>query len=96
MDVTLYFNLINLDEINTPMTLNVFILKIKKTKNVHIYSPYKELKDRCLKFLKTDRNSPGKSYTVNLSDNLKFLTRLLNNVNKDFMDEYAKNLIKTI
>ena len=57
---------------------------------MHIYPAYKELKDRGLKFLTTDQNSPIKSYTVKLSDDLQFLTRFLSNPNKGFMDEYAK------
>ena len=62
----------------------------KKPKNPHIYSVYLELKNRGLKYLTTDRNSQIKSYTVKLSDDLKFLTRYLNNINEGFMDEYAK------
>ena len=54
---------------------------------MHIYSAYKELKDRGSKFLTADRNSPLKSYTVKVSDVLKFLTRFLNDVNKGFLSE---------
>ena len=67
-----------------------FDVKNKKPKNVQIYSAYKELKHRALKFLTADWNSLIKSYTVKLSNDLKFLTRFLNDVNKGFMDEYAK------
>ena len=90
MDLTLYFDLTNLEEMNTLKMLNFLMLKIKKAKNMHIYPAYKELKDRGLKFLTTDQNSPIKSYTVKLSDDLQFLTRFLSNPNKGFMDEYAK------
>ena len=62
----------------------------KKSKNVHIYSAYQELKDRGLKFLATDQNSLVKSDTVKLSDDLRLLTRFLNKENEGFMDEYAK------
>ena len=47
--------------------IGFFDIENKKPKSVHIYSAYKELKDRDLKFLTTDRNSPVKSYTVKLS-----------------------------
>ena len=39
---------------------------------------------------KTDRNSPIKSLTVKLSNDLKFLTRFLNGINESFSEEYAK------
>ena len=37
-----------------------------------------------------DPNSQIKSYTVKLSDDLKFLIRYLNDINEGFTDEYAK------
>ena len=52
---------------------------------MHVYSAQKELKGR-LKFLTTDRNSPIKSHAVKLRNDLKFLTRFLNDVNEGFMD----------
>ena len=52
---------------------------------MHVYSAQKELKDRRLKFLTTDRNSPIKSHAVKLRNDLKFLTRFLNDVNEGFM-----------
>ena len=64
VDLALYFDLVNLEEINTSRTLNFFDVENKKPKNVHIYLAYKELKDRGHKLLTTDRNSPIKSYTV--------------------------------
>ena len=67
-----------------------FDLANKKTKNVHIYSAYKELKDTGLKFLTTDQNSPIESSTVKLSDDLKFLTRFLNDINRSFIEQYTK------
>ena len=70
----LYFVLTNLEGINTLKTLNFFDVENKK-------------QDRGLKFLATNQNSPIKSYTVKLSDDLKFLTRFLNDINKCFMDE---------
>ena len=51
----------------------------------------KELKDKGLKSLTTDRNNPIKSYTVKLSNDLKFLTRFLNDINKNFIEQYTKN-----
>ena len=46
VDLTLYFDLVNLEEINISRTLNFFDVENKKPKNVHIYLAYKELKDR--------------------------------------------------
>ena len=57
----------------------------KKTKKVHIYSAHKELKDRGLKFLTTDLNSPIKSNTVKLSSDSKFLTRFLKDIIESFI-----------
>ena len=54
---------------------------------MHIYSAYKELKDRGSNFLTADQNSPLKSYTEKVSDVLKFSTRFLNDVNKGFLSE---------
>ena len=65
-----------------------FGIENKKPKNVHIYSAYLELKNRGLKFLITDWNSLIKSYTVKLNDDLKFLTRFLNDINEGFMYAY--------
>ena len=67
-----------------------FDVENKIPKNVHIYSAYEELNDRDLKFLTTYPNSPIRSYIVKLSNNLKFLTRFLNDASEGFMDEYAK------
>ena len=63
-----------------------------KPKSVHTYLACKELKDRGLKFLTTNRNSPIKRYTVQLGNKLKFLTRFLYNANEAFMDESAKKI----
>ena len=49
-----------------------FDVESRKTKDIYIYSPYKELKEIGLKFLNTDRASLLKSYTVKLSNDLKF------------------------
>ena len=81
-DLTLYFDLTNLEEINTSKILNFFDIENKKTKNVHIYSAYLKLQDRGLKFLTNDRNSLIKIYSVKISDDLKFLTRFLNDMMK--------------
>ena len=70
--------------------IEFFNVENKNPKSVHIYSAYKKLKDRGLKFLTTNRNSPIKRYTVQLGNKLKFLTRFLYNANEAFMDEYAK------
>ena len=72
--------------------IEFFNVEKKKPKSVHIYSAYKELKDRGLKFLTTNRNSPIKRYTVQLGNKLKFLTSFLYNANEAFMDEYAKKI----
>ena len=69
-----------------------FNIENKKQKNVHIYSAYKELKDRSIKILTTDQSSPIKSYTVKLSSNLKFLTRFLNHINESFIEQYTKKI----
>ena len=82
VDLTLHFHKYLED-------VEFFDVENKKPNDVHIYSAYKELKDRGLKFLTSDWNSLIKSYTVKLSDNLKFLTRFLNDANEDFMDEYT-------
>ena len=63
-----------------------FDVENKILKNVRIYSAYEELKDRGLKFLTTYPNSPIRSYIVKLSNNLKFLTRFLNDASEGFMD----------
>ena len=89
-DLTLHFVPTNLEEINTLKTLNFLLLKKTTTKNIHIYSAYKELKDRGLKFLITDQNSPIKSYTVKLSSDSKFLTRFLNDITEIFIEQYTK------
>ena len=97
-EVTLYFDMINLKEVNTSKTLNFFILKIKNYKT-YIFNQYtNSLKKRGVKLLITDQNSLIKSYTVKLSNDLKFLTRFLNDTSKGFIDEYAnqfdrKNII---
>ena len=97
-EVTLYFDMINLKEVNTSKALNFFILKIKNYKT-YIFNQYtNSLKKRGVKLLITDQNSLIKSYTVKLSNDLKFLTRFLNDTSKGFMDEYAnefdrKNII---
>ena len=70
--------------------IQFFDVQNKKPKNVHIYSAYKEVKDRGLKFLTTNRNSPIKSYTVKLSSDLKFLARFLSDINESFMEQHAK------
>ena len=67
-----------------------FYVENKKTKKVHILSAYKELKDGSLKFFTTDQNSLIESYTVKLSNDLKFLTRLLNDKNESFIEQYVK------
>ena len=97
-EVTLYFDMINLKEVNTSKALNFFILKIKNYKT-YIFNQYtNSLKKRGVKLLITDQNSLIKSYTVKLSNDLKFLTRFLNDTSKGFIDEYAnqfdrKNII---
>ena len=72
--------------------IEFFNVENKNPKSVHIYSAYKKLKDRGLKFLTNNRNSPIKRYTVQLGNKLKFLTRFLYNANEAFMDEYAKKM----
>ena len=67
-----------------------FDIENKKPKKVHIYSAYKEIKDRGLKFLTTDQNSSIKNYTVKSSSDLKFLTRFLNGMNESFIEQYTK------
>ena len=61
--------------------LEFFDVENKKLKNVHIYSAYKKLKDSGLKFLTTKGNSPIKTYTVQFNNDLKILTRFLNDIN---------------
>ena len=46
--------------------IEFFDTENKKSRNVHIYSSYLELKDRGIKFLTTDWNSLLKNYTVKL------------------------------
>ena len=56
-------------------------------KTLNFFDVENKKQDVGLKFLATNQNSPIKSYTVKLSDDLKFLTRFLNDINKCFMDE---------
>ena len=56
-------------------------------KTLNFFDVENKKQDIGLKFLATNQNSPIKSYTVKLSDDLKFLTRFLNDINKCFMDE---------
>ena len=67
-----------------------FDIENKKRKKVHIYSAYKKIKDRGLKFLTTDQNNSVKNYTVKSSSDLKFLTRFLNGMNESFIEQYTK------
>ena len=56
-------------------------------KTLNFFDVENKKQDIGLKFLAANQNSPIKSYTVKLSDDLKFLTRFLNDINKCFMDE---------
>ena len=67
-----------------------FDVESRKTKAIYIYSPHKELKEIGLKFLNTDRASLLKSYTVKLSNDLKFWTRFFNDSIESFIDTYAR------
>ena len=62
----------------------------RKTKDIYIYSPYKELKEILLKFLNIDCASLLKNYTVKLSNDLKFLTRFFNDFTESFVDSYGR------
>ena len=67
-----------------------FNVESKKTKEIYIYLTYKLLKEKGLRFLNSNRKSFLESYTVKLSDDLKFLTRFFNDSNKNFIDSYAR------
>ena len=67
-----------------------FNVESKKTKEIYIYLTYKLLKEKGLRFLNSKRKSFLESYTVKLSDDLKFLTRFFNDSNQNFIDSYAR------
>lgn len=67
-----------------------FNVESKKTKEIYIYLTYKLLKEKGLRFLNSNRKSFLESYTVKLSDDLKFLTRFFNDCTENFIDLYTR------